>query len=176
MLYYLIVCRSLTYAQRTAAALERAGITAPASSAPPRASRGRGAATRSKYPSAVCPTPCGSSSGRSLSPKRIYHHRRGRQLSGGGAVIYLDSAATTLQKPPVGGPGQPPGPLTTWPARDGEGTGPAMAAAETAFACREAAAELFHVPEPGAGGLHLQRHPWTEHRHQNPGQAWGAGW
>lgn len=28
MLYYLIVCRSLTYAQRTSAALERAGITA----------------------------------------------------------------------------------------------------------------------------------------------------
>ncbi|MBS7219097.1 MAG: DUF3343 domain-containing protein [Oscillospiraceae bacterium] len=28
MLYYLIVCRSLTYAQCTAAALERAGITA----------------------------------------------------------------------------------------------------------------------------------------------------
>ena len=28
MLYYLIVCRSLTYAQRTAAALERAGVTA----------------------------------------------------------------------------------------------------------------------------------------------------
>ena len=28
MLYYLIVCRSLTFAQRTAAALERTGITA----------------------------------------------------------------------------------------------------------------------------------------------------
>ena len=28
MLYYLIVCRSLTHAQRTAAALERGGITA----------------------------------------------------------------------------------------------------------------------------------------------------
>ena len=28
MLYYLIVCRSLTYAKRTAAALERTGITA----------------------------------------------------------------------------------------------------------------------------------------------------
>ena len=28
MVYYLIVCRSQTYAQRTAAALERAGITA----------------------------------------------------------------------------------------------------------------------------------------------------
>lgn len=28
MLYYLIICRSLTYAQRTAIVLERAGITA----------------------------------------------------------------------------------------------------------------------------------------------------
>ena len=28
MVYYLIVCRSLTYAQRTAASLERAGISA----------------------------------------------------------------------------------------------------------------------------------------------------
>ena len=28
MVYYLIVCRSLTYAQRTEAALKRAGITA----------------------------------------------------------------------------------------------------------------------------------------------------
>lgn len=28
MFYYLIICRSLTYAQRTAASLERAGITA----------------------------------------------------------------------------------------------------------------------------------------------------
>lgn len=28
MVYYLIICRSLTYAQRTATALERAGITA----------------------------------------------------------------------------------------------------------------------------------------------------
>lgn len=28
MIYYLIVCRSLTFAQRTAAALERAGIAA----------------------------------------------------------------------------------------------------------------------------------------------------
>lgn len=28
MVYYLIICRSITYAQRTAAALERAGIAA----------------------------------------------------------------------------------------------------------------------------------------------------
>ena len=31
---YLIMCRSLTYAQRASAALERAGITAPVSRAP----------------------------------------------------------------------------------------------------------------------------------------------
>ncbi|NCC69664.1 MAG: DUF3343 domain-containing protein, partial [Clostridia bacterium] len=28
MVYYLVVCRSMTFAQRTSAALERAGITA----------------------------------------------------------------------------------------------------------------------------------------------------
>ena len=32
--YYLILCRSLTYAQRTAYALERVGITAPIQRAP----------------------------------------------------------------------------------------------------------------------------------------------
>ena len=62
-------------------------------------------------------------------------------------MIYLDSAATTLQKPQS----------VAWasaraiqrlasPGRGGHR--PAMAAAETAFACRQAAAELFHVPSP----------------------------
>lgn len=32
--YYLIICRSLTYAQRTAAVLERVGITAPIQRSP----------------------------------------------------------------------------------------------------------------------------------------------
>lgn len=32
--YYLIICRSLTYAQRTASVLERVGITAPIQRAP----------------------------------------------------------------------------------------------------------------------------------------------
>lgn len=32
--YYLIICRSLTYAQRTAAILERVGISAPIQRAP----------------------------------------------------------------------------------------------------------------------------------------------
>ncbi len=34
MQYHLIMCRSLTYAQRAAAALERAGVTAPIARAP----------------------------------------------------------------------------------------------------------------------------------------------
>ena len=62
-------------------------------------------------------------------------------------MIYLDSAATTLQKP------SSVARATAWaiqhlasPGRGGHR--PAMAAADTAFACREAAAELFHVPEP----------------------------
>lgn len=62
-------------------------------------------------------------------------------------MIYLDAAATTLQKPPVvalacahainhmASPGR-------------GGHAPAMLAADTAFACREAAAALFHVKEP----------------------------
>ncbi len=32
--YYLIICRSLTYAQRTASVLERVGVTAPIQRAP----------------------------------------------------------------------------------------------------------------------------------------------
>lgn len=62
-------------------------------------------------------------------------------------MIYLDSAATTLQKPAevalasarainhLASPGR-------------GGHPPAMAAAETAFSCREEAADLFHVPSP----------------------------
>ena len=34
MQHYLILCRSLTYAQRASAALERAGVTAPIARAP----------------------------------------------------------------------------------------------------------------------------------------------
>ena len=63
-------------------------------------------------------------------------------------MIYLDSAATTLQKPPsvrravanamehMASPGR-------------GGHNPAMLAADTAFACRQAAAELFHLEDPG---------------------------
>ncbi|MCI8687462.1 MAG: aminotransferase class V-fold PLP-dependent enzyme [Lawsonibacter sp.] len=62
-------------------------------------------------------------------------------------MIYLDSAATTLQKPKMVAS------ATAWavnhlasPGRGGHR--PAMAAAETAFSCRAAAARLFHVDDP----------------------------
>ena len=59
-------------------------------------------------------------------------------------MIYLDSAANTMQKPAAVAT------ATAWainhlasPGRGGHW--PAMAAAEKAFACREEAAQLFHV-------------------------------
>ena len=62
-------------------------------------------------------------------------------------MIYLDSAATTMQKPASVARS------SAWamehlasPGRGGHR--PAMAAPETAFACREEAAKLFHVSQP----------------------------
>lgn len=63
-------------------------------------------------------------------------------------MIYLDSAATTMQKPSAvaRAASYAMGHMAS-PGRGGHP--PAMLAAETAFACREAAAKLFHVEEPG---------------------------
>ena len=62
-------------------------------------------------------------------------------------MIYLDSAATTLQKPPAvaRAVSSAVGRLAP-PGRGGHV--PAMRAAETAFLCRQAAAELFQVESP----------------------------
>lgn len=62
-------------------------------------------------------------------------------------MIYLDSAATTLQKPVSVSKASAYaiGHMAS-PGRGGHQ--PAMLAAETAFACRQSAAELFHVQEP----------------------------
>jgi len=62
-------------------------------------------------------------------------------------VIYLDSAATTLQKPPsVARAAAHAIDHLASPGRGGHK--PAMVAAETAFACRREAAALFHVADP----------------------------
>ena len=62
-------------------------------------------------------------------------------------MIYLDSAATTLQKPlSVGRAMLAAMSSCASPGRGGHR--PAMRAAELVFRCRETAAELFHVPDP----------------------------
>ncbi len=62
-------------------------------------------------------------------------------------MIYLDAAATTLQKPPAVARAV----LRAMQTMASPGRGahePAMLAAQTAFDCRCAAAELFHVEQP----------------------------
>lgn len=62
-------------------------------------------------------------------------------------MIYLDSAATTVQKPHT--VSRAAASAMSHLASPGRGGYPAaMAAADTIFACRETAARLFHVPEP----------------------------
>ena len=62
-------------------------------------------------------------------------------------MIYLDSAATTLQKPP--GVARAVAGAVNHLSSPGRGGYPsAMAAAETAFLCRQEAAALFQVPDP----------------------------
>lgn len=62
-------------------------------------------------------------------------------------MAYLDSAATTLQKPPSvsRAVASAIGRMAS-PGRGGHK--PAMLAADTAFQCRQAAAELFHLDDP----------------------------
>ena len=62
-------------------------------------------------------------------------------------MIYLDSAATTLQKPAT--VARASAHAINHMASPGRGShASAMQAADTVFACREAAADLFHVEEP----------------------------
>ena len=62
-------------------------------------------------------------------------------------MIYLDSAATTMQKPSAvaRAASYAMGHMAS-PGRGGHA--PAMRAADTAYACREAAARLFHMEDP----------------------------
>jgi hypothetical protein len=71
MLYYLIVCRSLTYAQRTAAALERAGITARVLRSP-KSIAGEGCSHSVKISQRNLPDALRILQRVGLTPKRIY--------------------------------------------------------------------------------------------------------
>ncbi len=64
-------------------------------------------------------------------------------------MIYLDSAATSLLKPSAVGYAMTNA-LSAMASPGRGGHGPAMLAADTVFRCRELAAELFHVKDPGS--------------------------
>lgn len=71
MLYYLIVCRSLTYAQRTAAALERAGITARILRSP-KSIAGEGCSHSVRIPQRSLPEALRILQQAELMPKRVF--------------------------------------------------------------------------------------------------------
>ena len=71
MLYYLIVCRSLTYAQKTAAALERVGINSRIIRSPTNIA-GEGCSHSVKITQRVLPQALIALQRASLSPKRIF--------------------------------------------------------------------------------------------------------
>lgn len=71
MLYYLIVCRSLTYAQRTAAVLERAGITARILRSP-KSIAGEGCSHSVKITQRSLPDALRLLERAGLSPKRVF--------------------------------------------------------------------------------------------------------
>lgn len=71
MLYYLIVCRSLTYAQRTAAALERVGIATRIIRSPTSIA-GEGCSHSVKIAQRALPQALQTLQLASLTPKRIF--------------------------------------------------------------------------------------------------------
>ena len=71
MIYYLIICRSLTYAQRTARVLERVGITAHILRAP-RAIAGEGCSHGVKIAQRRLPEALTVLNRAGLSPKRVF--------------------------------------------------------------------------------------------------------
>lgn len=71
MVYYLIVCRSLTYAQRTAAALERSGVTAHILRSP-KVIDSEGCSHSVKVSERVLPQALVTLGRAGLSPKRVF--------------------------------------------------------------------------------------------------------
>lgn len=71
MVYYLIICRSLTYAQRTATVLERVGVTAHIMRAP-RAIAGEGCSHGVKVSQRRLPEALVALNRAGLSPKRVF--------------------------------------------------------------------------------------------------------
>ena len=146
MSYDLILCRSLTYAQRAVRALEGAGITAVVARAPQIyldsgcgycariSEKASGGCARCAAKDRHLSGPCAPAGARGIFP-------------GGRAVIYLDAAATSLQKPEsVRTAVNRAMRLCASPGRGSHAA--AQAAADIVFACRSAAAGLFGLETP----------------------------
>ena len=71
MVYYLIICRSLTYAQRTAAVLERAGISAHIMRSP-KSIDGEGCSHAVKVSERSLPLALTLLSREGLNPRRVF--------------------------------------------------------------------------------------------------------
>ena len=121
MLYYLIVCRSLTYAQRTAAALERTGITARVLRSP-KSIAGEGCSHSVKISQRSLPEALLVLQRADLTPNRIFI------TAGAGSYQEVELLSIwTAQPPPCKSrrkwPSPPPGPSAGWPVPDGADTG-----------------------------------------------------
>ncbi|MFR1232271.1 MAG: putative Se/S carrier-like protein [Evtepia gabavorous] len=169
---YLIMCRSLTYAQRVSNALERAGI-------PARVLRS---------PGEISPTGCSYSvkiAARNLA--RALTILNGTRLPYLG--IYVNAAGYGyrrwncdlfgqcrhhVSKAPCCIPGSP-GAMASMTS-PGRGTyGPAARASRTLLACREEAAALFQVGQPERVVLTFNATLWAEHCRAFPGKAGSHG-
>ena len=152
---YLLVARSITHAQQMMKVLDRAGIRTRVLRASAELT-GRGCGyTLEVGQSGITPPPSAACRTRRSSRSRSF---------GGRAMIYLDSAATTFQKPlSVSYAMQRAMRTMSSPGRGGYAA--AEAAEETAFRCRSLAAELFGVPSPEQVVFTIQRDARPEHCH-----------
>lgn len=89
-------------------------------------------------------------------------------------MIYLDSAATTFQKPPTVARAMTEA-LSTMSSPGRGGHPLAMRAADTAFRCRSELAALFNMKEPERGSIHYKRNARAEYCHQEPRSPRRAG-
>ncbi|WP_287226752.1 aminotransferase class V-fold PLP-dependent enzyme [Oscillibacter sp.] len=145
MEHYLIIARSVTYAQRMQRALARSGIRSRIFRAP-RDLTDRGCAYAVQIADSDLTAALTALHRESLDPVQIFLTQPG-DVPGGETVIYFDSAATTFQKPRTVADAMRNAMATM--SSPGRGGYPAaMRAAEAAFDCRTELADLYHLENP----------------------------
>ena len=174
MEYYLILARSVTYAQRMQSALNRIGIRSQIFRAP-RDLTDLGCA----YLVRISPQRSGGGTADAAASgawSAAYLFAAGRGLSGGEPVIYLDSAATTFQKPPTVARAMTEALGHHELAGAGRTSTAPCGRQIRRFSCRSELAALFNMKESGTGGIHYKRNARAEYCHQEPRSAAAGGW